>query len=118
MTMTATESLLLVLDNDRPLYERCMSRAIKASTTRHDEEDRGTWTHEQAEIFHTADDIKELVENLMDDISLKPCAMIQPSLRESADLIARQLISDALQEIQWNEVAEHYLDKVREQAAS
>lgn len=114
--MTTTESLLLVIDNDRPLYERCMSRAIKASTDRHAEEDAGTWNHEQAEKFHTADEIKELVTNLMDDISLKPCAMIQPSLRESADLLARQLISDALQEINWEEIAEHYLGKVKEQA--
>jgi hypothetical protein len=97
--MTATESILIVIDSDRPMYERCMSRAIYNIENRHEEEDAGTWTHEEAERFHTADDIRTIVENLMDDISLKPTKMIQPSLRESADLLARQLIGNALEEL-------------------
>jgi hypothetical protein len=117
MTMTATESLLIVIDSDRTYYDVCMTVALANIDARHAEEDAGTWSHEEAEKFHTADDIKDHVETLMDDISLKPCRTIAGAYRESADLIARQLISSALEEINWHEVAEHYIRKIKEQTA-
>lgn len=105
--MTATDSLLLVLDNDRQLYERCMSIAVTPPS-------RDT----AYPVIALADAYRDFAETLLDDITLKPDATVEPALREGKELIVRQLLAHVLQDVEWREVAEHYLAKVTEQNAT
>jgi hypothetical protein len=109
---TITESLLLVLDNDSQAYHACMERTSRA-VARRDEiaanSDAG-WTADEAERFWLADSIKDHIETLTDDAGR--------GLQEPASLIVAQLFRDAIERVEWDEVAVHYLNKLRENATA
>lgn len=103
--MTTTESLALVLDNDRASFEQCIAFAEKARFTATGcvEVRAGDWTMEEAVRFHLADYLKDWVESLTDDAGA--------GLSEPASLIVAQLFQHALEKVNWAELARHYLRK-------
>jgi hypothetical protein len=112
--MTTTELFLIVLDSDRVGYEHCRKLAdIQACFTEsdYDQCQSGIWTLDQAQRFTLADNLKDYVERLVDNV----VALI-PDKRENetADCIAKTLVRCAFEDIDFCEVADHYLAKVAE----
>lgn len=93
----ATWGVALVLDNEEPLYNAVREVASEYSDPENisPQERDGIWTHEEATRFQLEDYIRELVEELCesDDLSL----------------MQRQVIQSGLAEVEWSEIAEHYL---------
>lgn len=110
--MTAAKYLAITADSDRATYDACMAIARECLNPEepHEEVTNGTWTDEQAAIFHAADGLKDHFETLLDDMHFPG--------EDSKSCIAATLMASALGDIDWNELAEHYLDKIAEQARS
>jgi hypothetical protein len=103
-----TESLLMVLDNDRTAYDYCMGMVALALETAPDLDPEDYGGAEQPEIarWWLADGLQEHFETITDDAGL--------GLKEPASLIVAQLYQRALEDVEWNDVADHYLRKHRE----
>lgn len=106
--MTVTESLLMVLDNDRTAYDAIWTMAEDCHANRDQlaAESLGVFNADQAETYHLADRIKDYVETLCDDPSA--------GLTDPASLVVSQLFRHALDLVEWSEVADHYLAKLAE----
>jgi len=104
--MTPAEFLLMTADSDRETYETCMAIARRNDAETHDEEREGTWDHDQAALFHAEDEIKDHFEAVLDDMTFPG--------NDTKTCLAMSLMSFALGEINWREMAEHYLRKVAE----
>jgi len=108
--MDATESLLMVLDNDRASYESLLAlagEAIEAAPTC-EQVESGIWSIPQARTFLLADSIKEFVENAVDDVQAE---------NKVGTLIAVQMIQYTLGQVEWHDVANHYLATLAEQSS-
>lgn len=106
--MDATEALLMTLDNDRTAFESMIYFAQENVSAKHSEELDGTWTHDEAAKFHTADDIKGYVEDHIDGAGTKD--------DDPTGLIIATLVRCAFEDVDWHEVADHYIGKVKEGA--
>lgn len=104
-----TESLLTTMDSDREAYEFCLAGAAAhiASAPSCQQVRDGIWTAEQAARFNLADEIKDYVWTITDYAGA--------GFPETAKCILMTLHAQALSLIDWHEVADHYIGKVREQ---
>lgn len=108
---TTTDALLIVIDNDKPSYDACMESAMEAiaEAANFEQVKSGIWTEKEAARFFAADWIKNYIETLIDDVSaIKP---------ESKWCIAVTLIRCAFEDLDFDAMACHYIDKVKEAAA-
>jgi hypothetical protein len=106
--MNATESLLMVLDNDAKAYRACIKLAdwaAKNGETIAADSD-GVWDKLIGPEFWLSERIQDYVETICDDAGA--------GCGESASLIVAQLFNHALQSVVWDEVAQHYLAKIAE----
>lgn len=120
--MNATEALILilVLDNDRTLYKRCWDRAWHnryrsqpGTADTFGEVKDGTWTPEQSEVFHLAEDLQDRITELVESATINPMSGL--GYVNGTRLIISAMIQHALDHVDWHVVARHYLSKVREQ---
>jgi hypothetical protein len=111
-SLSTTDMLLMTLDNDAVAYHNCFGMAEDAQHNAPDSEEviAKTWTVEEAVRFQTADSIKEYVENLIDDVQVWGDT--------PKSLVVATLVRCAFDEVDWHEVADHYLAKLKETRSS
>lgn len=110
--MTTTELFLITIDSDRTGSDFCrhQAEASKAAAPLCDQVSDGIWTVEQAERFLLADSLKEYVETLIDDVQ----ALADGKRTETGTCVAMTLVRCAFEDIDFREVADHYLTKLAE----
>jgi hypothetical protein len=110
--MNATESLLMVLDNDRQAFDECLNMASMAVGHRDtcSQVREKIWTPEQAERFLLADMAQEYVETLIDD----PGVLNLKDVGEAGESVVKAFVRHAFEQVEWHEVADHYLLKYSE----
>jgi hypothetical protein len=96
----ATWGVALVLDNEQSTYNEARNRAhtIEMHAPGSPQVIDGIWTKEQAARFVLADWLKDYVEEL--------CGLESDEL----SMMARQMIGAALSDVDWDEIASHYLE--------
>lgn len=99
-----TWGVALVLDNEQSTQEIALEMAREAiANASTDESVRdGIWTAEQAARYRLAADLKHFTEMLCGTED-NDWGIVEPSL------MARQLLGAALSEVNFDEIAEHYL---------
>lgn len=92
----------LWLDNERESYEywRELTREHRSNAVSCSQVAEGTWTADEAEVFNLANQLKEEVN-------------AGSPLQESS--MYADLLCAALSEVNWSEIAEHYLADLREE---
>jgi hypothetical protein len=121
--MTTTESLILVLDNDRGLYEECM-KIVRRARRRSDPENPNVWFQVRDEIrspkdatkFKSQDGLKDFIENQLELVDTA-LPNTRPELRHGVRCLVAQVLGHMPTEVDWAEVARHYLAKLEEQEA-
>lgn len=118
--MTATSALILVLDNDQALQERCLRFARKAQARSNPEHKNcfsevreGIWDSKQSTEFHAEDSIEGFVKSQLElvDVSLPST---HRDLRNGVRSLAAQILGCFPDYVDWRLVARHYLDKAAE----
>lgn len=104
--MTITDSLDIIISSHREGVGMCRALAIHTieMSPTCEEVAAGTWTVAEAEKFHLADALKAWIEGEIDDMPVKTFR----------DAIRATLARDAFEEVDWHELAAHYLNVVRE----
>ena len=100
-----TWGVALVLDNDRGTYEECREQAerFKIEAPEHHNVP-AIWTVEQAARFELADWLKDYTETLCGIGSeSEGYGIPEPTL------MAQQLLGGAISDVNWDEIASHYL---------
>jgi hypothetical protein len=115
--ITTTDILIRVIDNNQDLQEGAFVLARDACRrSRPDTHDtlpqvrEGVWTATQAARYYLADSLKFWIEQALDDITIsapRPYHKTTPAL-------AMSLVSSAIEDVGWNKVAQHYINKTRE----
>lgn len=102
-----TWGVALVLDNDQGTYTECTETAERFATEAPEHYNvPGIWTAEQAARFTFADWLKDYTEALCGlgaDADFETYGIPEPSM------MARQLLQGALSDVDWDEIADHYL---------
>jgi hypothetical protein len=113
LPISASQSFLLSVSSIKSLHDICYAVAIEQSKAAETCEEKlsGVWTTEQAARFRTADEIKDRFTTWLDDVSLKPTPNIPAKLRGDMDLVVRQLLGHAFDDIVWEDVADFFLTK-------
>lgn len=103
-TNYATWGVVLVLDNEQETHERCNLEADyhKRMAPGTSQVLDGIWTEKQSARFRMVDWLSDYVEDL--------CGIEGDSL----PLMARQLIGAAMSDVDWDEIANHYLSALEE----
>ncbi len=109
-SVDATDSLLMVLDNDSVAYAACRGLAETAFNGAEElaAASFDVFTAEDAPRYWLSERIKEHIEAICDDAGA--------GLNEPASLIVAQLFRHAFEQVNWDEVAQHYLAKHIENA--
>ena len=92
-----TWAICLWIDNEEPLHDQAheMARQCRADAPDHEQVAYGVWTEDEATRFALADDLKEWVaDDLLPELDNGP---------------ASDLLQWAFEQIDWHEVADHYL---------
>ena len=117
--MTTTELFLITLDSDADGQRACQGLAMGALQCAPvcEEVAAGTWTVDEAKRFLLSDAIKGWVETLIDDVVAldAPRRFLDSG---AATCIAKTLVRCAFEDIDFHEVADHYLGKLAENAAA
>jgi len=106
--MTAAEFVLQCTDSNRKLYDACCAVAKDGRVRYSDAQERRTYV---------AETIKDFVTDMVDDVRAEiPSVFKRSEYQGDANNLAKQLVAFALGEIVWMEIADHYLQTVRESA--
>lgn len=100
-TNYATWAVKLWIDNEEPAYNYWREQALAAIRFA-PEDDRVTdkiWAEEEAARFNLAEQLKDELEDAMPDLGASVWA---------------DLLSSALSEVNWNEIARAMIDEVKE----
>jgi hypothetical protein len=101
-----TWGVALILDNDEGTYNECSETAERLrseAAEHHNVPD--IWTAEQAARFELADWLKDFTETLCGiGAESEDFGIAEPTL------MARQLLGAALSDVDWDEIAGHYLE--------
>jgi hypothetical protein len=115
--ITTTDILILVIDNNQDLQDVAFILARDAyRLSRPDTPDTlpqvrdGVWTATQAARYYLADQLQDWIERVLEDIDIRA----DEPYRQSAPDLATALIQSAIEDVGWNKVAQHYIDKTRE----
>lgn len=99
-----TWSVALIIDND----ESTQRFALELTRIAVEEgEPSEYWTEEQRRRYRTADMLKDWIEEQLE-------TMRQPSETHPLSYLWSQLVIGALGEVDWHEIADHYLDSFAE----
>lgn len=100
----ATWGVALVIDNDEGTYTQVRERVseMRADIETHNNVLNGIWTAEQALKFDLADYLKDFTEELC-GLGGGDYGLPEPSM------MAQQVIGAGLAEVDWDEIADHYL---------
>lgn len=107
ITSHATETLCRLIDNDRATLEYYTHKAflvIERAPTCPQVKDE-TWTVENAERYNLAEVIKTTIEAITDS---------GPEARQFGSLLGQCFVSIGISLVNWDDVADHYLQKYRE----
>lgn len=101
-----TWGMALVFDNDRDIYEYFRAQIQELADEAADSEQvgEGIWTEKEFVKFSLSDDMKQFVEDWVEQA--------QENIKEGpgASLVS-QLLSSAMDEVDWHEIAEHYMEE-------
>jgi hypothetical protein len=122
--MTATQTLILVIDNNQAIQEECI-RIARRARERSDPLHKNTWlqvrdhiwTQEEAAKFKTEDGIRDLIEREVEFVNFA-LHDIRPKFREDIRSIAAGMLQSAINDVNWAEVGRHYIAKLEEQEKS
>jgi hypothetical protein len=107
-----TWSVALIIDNAETLQLQAIdtARAARAAAPADANVADGIWTVEETERFRLADMLREWVDTL---------AEVEVGVRESYpwSFLWAQLVRAALDDVDWSEVADHYLTTLGEVAS-
>jgi hypothetical protein len=110
--MSVTTSLTLIIDNDGGMYEQVMAkaRAIAETAGRGGfvEQKDGVWDGEHAAKYHMADWLKAWAERAVEGLQGKH------GLGNWRYNVLFTLAQSAMERVDWDEMAVHYLGKVGE----
>jgi hypothetical protein len=102
-TNYTTWGAALVLDNEQETHERCNEMAERFKRNAPDDINvPNIWTEEQSTRFRMVDWLSDYVEDL--------CGIEGGNL----PLMARQMIGSALADVDWDEIANHYLSALED----
>lgn len=101
-----TWSVALVIDNDQRTYSE--SREIVRDAIQNGEPSE-YWTEEDRKRFRVADALKDWVERSL-EIST------EPTEAEPMSFLVSQLVSAALSDVNWTEIAENYIEEVQNES--
>ncbi len=119
--MTTTEMFLITIDSDREGSDHCREQALaaKAAAPICEQVADGIWTVEQAERFLLAVSLRDYVEKLIDDVVALGIGQVARtySHQSTGSCVAKTLARCAFDDIDFHEVADHYLTRMAENAA-
>lgn len=102
----ATWGVALVLENDQGTYNHVRERAAQLvkDAPEHPNVESDIWTAEQAVRFELADFLKGFTEELCGLEGGLDGSVSEPSL------MARQVMQAGLDDVDWDEIADHYIE--------
>lgn len=108
-TNYATWGVALVLDNDEGTYNEVNERAASLSRNvdLHPNVMSGIWSREDAIRFDLAEHVKDFTEELC-GLGGEAYGLPEPSM------MAQQVIAAGLADVDWQEIADHYLSALAE----
>lgn len=97
----ATWVVALHIDNDQPLQEKwtAAARLSRKTAPSREQVTSGIWTAQEAERFSLADRLKKSMDHLQSRVK---------------NPLACDLIGSALADVDWHELADHYLETITE----
>jgi len=120
----ATWCVNLHLSNDRPLYNEALSLATVISGAAESDENiaEGIWTVDEARRFRVADAFKDWVTDELCGDYFHSCAVAADDLRlgipDEPRLLIQDLIGGYLADVDWNEIADAWIEQVRDQVTT
>lgn len=108
-TNYATWGVALVLDNDEGTYTAVHDQLgeFRADAPDCSQVANGIWTEDQAVRFNLADWLKDFTEELCGLGDFEAYGVAEPS----PSLMARQVIGAGLANVDWDEIANHYISE-------
>lgn len=105
---TTTDMLEIVVSSHKEGHDtlRSIAELCIAGAQVCDEVADGAWSVEEAERFHTADMMKDWFELLVDDLDQ----------RDLKGAVVATLVQSALSDVDWDELADSYIRRVKEDA--
>lgn len=100
----ATWGTALILDNEEGVQRYFFERARELAKEAPEREEQKYWTEEDYVEFTLADEIKEQVEQVVNE-------SVEGIDIEFRRLMVSQLMQTALGEVNWHEVARHFIEE-------